>query len=164
MTFLHSTKLFMMFFLKICDFCGFRGYQGRNAHDFRLHRRYHGAGQKGSDATAIGGIEQGGKTARRPLPHHDCAAHSGRHRDHHPSIAACLRCKGKAHGVAPEAEIAAQRPSSATRIVRRGCSYLPIRMRVSSDTEARFVRYEPAIMVRSAPTMVRTLADDSQRD
>ena len=30
-----------------------------------------------------------------PSPHHDCAAHSGRHRDHHPSIAACLRCKGR---------------------------------------------------------------------
>lgn len=153
-----------MFFSKICDFCGFRGYQGRNAPDFRLHRRYHGAGQKGSDAATIGGIEQEGKPERRPLPHHDCAAHSDRHRDHHPSIAACLRCKGKAHGVAPEAEIAAQRPSSATRIVRRGCSYLPIRMRVSSDTEARIGRYEPAMMVRSAPTMVRTLADDSQRD
>lgn len=154
----------MMFFQKICDFCGFRGYQGRNAHDFRLHHRYHGAGRKGSDAAAIRGIEQGGKSERCPLPHHDCAAHSDRHRGHHPSIAACLRCEGKAHGAAPGAEIAAQRPSSATRIVRRGCSYLTIRMRVSSDTEARFVRYETAMMVRSAPTMVRTLADDSQRD
>lgn len=28
-----------------------------------------------------------------PSPHHDCAAHSDRHRDHHLSIAACLRCK-----------------------------------------------------------------------
>ena len=30
-----------------------------------------------------------------PLPHHDCAAHSDRHRGHHPLIAACLRCKGR---------------------------------------------------------------------
>lgn len=164
MTFLHSTKLFTMFFQKICDFCGFRGYQGRNAHNFRLHRRYHGAGQKSSDAAAIGGIEQGGKPARRPLPHHDCAAHSDRHRGHHPLDYCLSPLQREAHGAAPGSEIATQRPSSATRIVRRGCSYLPIRMRVSSDTDARFVRYEPAIMVRSAPTMVRTLADNSQRD
>lgn len=161
----------MMFFQKICDFCGFRGYQGRNAHDFRLHRRYHGAGQKGSDAAAIRGIEQGGKSERCPLPHHDCAAHSDRHRDHHPSIAACLRCKGRRterlqERRQPHRDHRRPRVSSDAdaRIFRYGCSYLPIRMRVSSDTEARFIRYEPAMMVRSAPTIVRTLADDSQRD
>lgn len=153
-----------MFFQKKCDFCGFRGVQGRNAHDFRLHRRHLGKERGCSDAAAIGGIEQGGKPAQRPLSHHDCAAQCDRHRDHHPLDCCLSPLQREAHGAAPGAEIAAQRPSLATRIVRRGCSYLPIRMRVSSDTEARFVRYEPTMMVRSTPTMVRTLADDGQGD
>ena len=45
-----------------------------------------------------------------------------------------------------------------------GHAYRPTRMLVPSDTDASVVRYEPAMMARSAPTMVRTLADNSQRD
>lgn len=133
MTFLHSTKFFMMFFQKICDYCGFRGYQGRNAHDFRLHRRYHGAGQKSSDAAAIGGTEQGGKPERHPLPHHDCAAHSGRHRDHHPRLLPVSAAKGGARSGSRSGD------SRTETIVAH--SYRPTRMLVPSDTDASVVRY-----------------------
>lgn len=123
----------MMFFQKICDFCGFRGYQGRNAHDFRLHRRYHGAGQKGSDATAIGGIEQGGKTARRPSPTMTAQRTVTAIATITPRLLLVSAAKGGARSGSRSGD------SRTETIV--GHAYRPTRMLVPSDTNASVVRY-----------------------
>ena len=134
MTFLHSTKLFMMFFQKKCDFCGFRGVQGRKAHDFGLHLRYQGTGRGGGDAAAIGGIEQGGKFARRP-PYPTLTAQRTA------TVIAAITHRLLPVSAAKEGPRSGSRSGDSHAETIVGHAYRPTRMLVPSDTDASVVRY-----------------------
>ena len=124
----------MMFFQKKCDFCGFRGYQGRNTHDFRLHRRHQGTGRGGSDAAAIGGIEQGGKSERRPPSPTMTAQRTA-------TIIAAITPRLQFVSAAEGGARSGSRSGDSRAETIVGHSFRPTRTLVPSDTDASVVRY-----------------------